>query len=83
MDEFIKLLDKTKVDPDIIVNDNVRSKLLTYKRTRDLDDDDNHDEEVDLQPDASHESENEESLRRNQPRINLDDILHGSGRRKK
>lgn len=34
MEEFVKLLDKAKVDPDSILNDNIRSKLVAYKRTR-------------------------------------------------
>ena len=32
MEEFIKLLVKAKVDPDIIVNDNIKSKLEAYKK---------------------------------------------------
>lgn len=34
IEEFVKLLDKAKVDPDSILNDNIRSKLEVYKRTR-------------------------------------------------
>lgn len=33
IDEFVKLLDRAKVDPDSILNDNIRSKLEAYKRT--------------------------------------------------
>lgn len=34
MDEFIKMLYDTKVCPDVILNDDVRSKLEEYKKVR-------------------------------------------------
>ena len=41
MDDFIKLLAKAKVDPDIIVNDNIKAKLIAYKRRSTANESDN------------------------------------------
>jgi hypothetical protein len=67
LDEFVKLLHQTKVDPDIIMNDNIRSKLVKYKRQN------THSEEdsVSIPQAKIHSSTNNT---RNQPRITLDRI---------
>lgn len=87
MGEFIKLLDKAKIDPDIIVNDNIRAKLIAYKRRSSL----NHSDNSDIPEEAARSSTSQESnvTMNNQPRvrlerINLDDYNHlrGQGIRK-
>ena len=83
MDDFIKLLAKAKVDPDLIVNDNIRSRLTAYKRQNNTDDGDNihiPSEEI-----VRTNTTTAQAIRNRQPsvalqRINLDDYRHLLGR---
>lgn len=92
MDEFIKLLDKAKVDPDLIVNDNVKSKFVAYKRRNNSNNDDAEEEESDslsvLRDEIIRPTDtNRANIRRQQPvvalrRINISDYNHLLGRGK-
>lgn len=71
MEEFVKLLAKAKVDPDTILNDNIRSKLEAYKRAR-------RDRDVNLSVPPAEvvrtTASTNRAIRNNQPSIRLDRI---------
>lgn len=86
MDDFIKLLAKAKIDPDIILNDTIKSKLVAYKRRSDNTHNENRSIPADEIRPTSEETRT--NIRNNQPsinleRINLDDYRHLLGRGRK
>lgn len=92
MDEFIKLLAKAKIDHDLILNDNIKAKLVKYKRQQHNKDSDDiipiPAEEVHRHRTAGNNNDNTNkttAAANNQPRItleriNLDDYSHLLGR---
>ena len=71
LEDFIKLLAKAKVDPDIIQNDNIKSKLVAYKRkNRDRSDNQSIPESEIVRTNAN----TRRQIINNQPSIRLDPI---------
>jgi hypothetical protein len=84
MEDFVKLLVKAKVNPEAILNDNVRSKLESYKRSVRIEDD-----TLSIPPEevVRTSTATDKNIRSDQPsirldRINLEDYNHLLGRGK-
>lgn len=79
LEDFIKLLSKAKIDPDIIVNDNIRSKFNSYKRRKR----DKNSDSISIPPEeiVRVTEATQRNIIKNKPRtvlqrINLDDYRH-------